>query len=749
MIFINNYSEQFELEKVYLSKVTKAIKDSLDKEYQKMLSKKNELIAARKDMYENTIHSSLDFEKLSDAIQYLNPIRIQTFDYEITDSRIRKYEKMILSPYFARIDFAEEGTSVEKIYIGLGNLTDEKTQETYICDWRSPIASIFYRYELGKASYTAPYGLISGEVKLKRQYEIKNSQLVYFFDSSVTVLDNILRQVLSQNSSAKMKSIVETIQKEQDIIIRDIESDLLIVQGVAGSGKTSVAMHRVAFLMYHGVKSNLSVNNIALITPNNLFGKYIENVLPELGEKNIQTITMEDIFENTFENSMSIESRNSLLEEIINGKDTNNINIKKSSVEFKLSRTFRTILQRYLNLYEYKMIEFRDIFYNGQCIANRQLLKQELLKNNDVAIPLEKRLNTIENRIMLKMQEMRKSRLEKLEKFTSNYPEHIFEVKAFARLLLLKENKAIYNEIRKFTRIDVAGIYRKLIKNKNLFFKLAKGLELPSNIDQILAYTIENLDNQQVSYEDGMVLLLLKLYISGSYLYKDIKQVVVDEAQDYYPLQYEILKQAFSDTKFTVVGDINQTLQKNCDISIYNDIKDILNKKKSSMVYMNKSFRCSYEINKFSSNFIDENVDIESFDRYSDEPKIVKADKDSHLEELIVDEIELCKKAGNESIAIICKSISDARDLQMSIGRGIGAILIDTDGFDISSGVSILPVYMSKGLEFDAVIVYQTNNENYKSEEDKKLLYIASTRALHRLSLFYTGVGSPLLPLYV
>ncbi|MDS1028891.1 hypothetical protein RDV78_00055 [Bacillota bacterium LX-D] len=250
---MGEYEENLIIETNYLEQTLAVVKNKLEEEQHNIAEKKENLIASRRDMYENTAHFSNDFDKLTEMVQHLSPLEVQTYDYEATAKRIEKYKKLLNSPYFARIDFIEEGFDKESIYIGLGNLTDDKTYNTYVYDWRAPISSIFYRYELGEVSYQAPCGTVKGEVTLKRQYEIKNGKLQYFFDSSVSVMDDILKKVLSGHVSSKMKTIVETIQREQDIIIRDIENELVIVQGVAGSGKTSVALHRVAFLMYQGL----------------------------------------------------------------------------------------------------------------------------------------------------------------------------------------------------------------------------------------------------------------------------------------------------------------------------------------------------------------------------------------------------------------------------------------------------------------------------------------------------------------
>lgn len=743
---MDNYQDQFVSEKNYLGRIKEIIKNQLSDEIDRLKNKKGQLIADRKDMYENTTHYSNDFEKLSDAIQYLNPIEVQTYDYEATEARIRKYDRMQQSPYFARIDFTEAGFDKENIYIGLGNLTDEKTRQTYICDWRAPISSIFYRFGLGKASYKAPYGIIEGEVSLKRQFEIKKGEMQYFFDSSMTIMDDMLKQALSQNASAKMKSIVETIQKEQDIIIRDIENDLLMVQGVAGSGKTSVALHRVAYLMYHGLTGNLSSNNIILITPNNLFEKYIDSVLPELGEKNIQALTMEEIFNNIFEEKIEIANRNTLIEEIISTKDINKKNLIKSSMEFILSKEFLFIIERYLKYFEHRMIDFRDIYYNGECIANRHLTKAELLRQNEISLPLEKRLETIEKRIMIKIHELRKHRLVKLEKFIAEYPEHIYEVKTLARLLSLKENAAIKREVMKFSRVDVMVLYKRLAEDRNLFYRMAEGIGLPENVEEIMNHVSRGLHKPVLSYDNAMVLLAMKLMLGGCEHYKEIMQVVVDEAQDYYPVHYDILKRCFGNAKFTVLGDINQTIEKTSDLSVYSDIRQILNKKRSTTIMLNKSFRCSYEINQFSSHFSDRHLEVESFERHESLPEIVGTENGGQMKEYAVNMVSKYRTEGFQSIAVICKSMTGAKQLYREIGSELGAALINTDSFDTINKVTILPVYMAKGLEFDAVLVYDANDEMYWDAEDRQLLYICCTRALHRLSIVYSGKKSRLIP---
>ena len=254
-----NKQEQTAYEEARLQQTIAIAKEQLDKARKSAQEKKEQIIEAKKEVRENTVHgimnlwSSEDFEALAELNQYVNPVVDKIADYEQEENKIFLLENMVRSPYFARIDFCFEGEEdYEQIYIGHSSLRKDAYQEMYVYDWRSPIASVFYRFMTGDAFYDAPGGRIQGKLGLKRQYEIKNGVLEYFFDADVQVIDEFLRQLLSQNTSAKMKSIVETIQKEQDIVIRDMENDLLMVQGVAGSGKTSIALHRAAYLMYQG-----------------------------------------------------------------------------------------------------------------------------------------------------------------------------------------------------------------------------------------------------------------------------------------------------------------------------------------------------------------------------------------------------------------------------------------------------------------------------------------------------------------
>lgn len=685
--------------------------------------KKSEIIEAKKDVRENTEHgitslyTSDGFEALVELSQYINPVTDKIIDYEEEEHKILLLEKMIKSPYFARIDFKfDDEDEFEKIYIGRSSLRKNSYQEMYVYDWRSPIASVFYRFMTGEAFYDAPCGRVTGELNLKRQYEIKNGTLEYFFDSDVQIVDEFLRQLLSQNTTAKMKAIVETIQHEQDVVIRDMENDLLMVQGVAGSGKTSIALHRAAYLMYQGLQTKLSANNIMIISPNSIFEQYISNVLPELGEDNVISSVFEDILSELL-NGRKIQSRNDFLENLIDNSKYKEIS--RNSIEFKTSSFFREILDQFLIDIPRQWIEFEDVYYEGKCVVSGQILKDKILGRPET--PLGIKLEQLEDYILEQIFGTGKGRGHKEEK------------------------NLIKQEIQKFIKIDIVELYKILFSNEAYFYSLLQNSNPSQNIKNIWKYTKENLEADSLYYDDAIAIAYLYLKIYGTNKYKNIKQVVIDEAQDYYPLQYEIFNFLFSNAKFTILGDMKQTLAKKEDISFYEQIQKILNKKKSSLIMLDKSFRCTNEILNFSLKFIEQSSQIKSFNRNGDSPKVYIADNSEIFIDEIVKEIKLCQEKGFQSICLICKTEKNSTYLFNKIKHKLDIQLIKNGSVSDLQGVFILPVYMSKGLEFDTVLICDADSQNYHDEDDKNLLYVACTRALHKLSLFCENEVSPLI----
>lgn len=741
----NNY-DQLGFENNRLNQTISIAEEQLSSLRKNSEKVREEILEAKKQLREETNHSLSNlwvkdnFYDLIEIGQYAKPISHKISEYEVEVAKIMALEKMLNSPYFARIDFKfQDEDEYENIYIGRSTLIDDDSSEIYVYDWRSPISSIFYRFGIGEAFYEAPSGKITGEVNLKRQYEINKGKLEYFFDADIQIIDEFLRKMLSQNTSSKMKTIVETIQKDQDMIIRNIEMDLMMVQGVAGSGKTSVALHRAAYLMYQGLSDKLSSNNILIISPNTLFEQYISNVLPDLGEKNVNSKTFEELIINIL-NGPKIETRNELLETLLLSND----NLIKSSMEFKCSSEFVEILSRFINDLPRRWIAFKDVYYDGKHISNRQLSKNRIL-NEKRSTTLSSRLKQLEASILEEVHKNHKNRLEKLTDFVTTYKEHSFELEETARMLSIYESTRLIKEIRKFTELNPLELYRKLFTNKSYFFSLSKGIDLPENIEDILDFTFKNLNNDVLSYGDAVALSFLNLKLNTNNGYSEIRQIVIDEAQDYYPIHFEILNLLFPKSRYTILGDINQTIGKQENLSLYERVNKILCKKKSTLITMDKSFRSTSEILEFSQKFLNDDFKINSFSRKGNAPIVHSSSMLPELKDNIINEIKTSRENNYQSIGLICKTEKEASSLYEILKDEIQIKLIKSNSMATLDGTFIIPIYLSKGLEFDSVLILNTDKNTYYSKDDKNLLYIACTRALHRLSLFFTGEISPLL----
>ncbi len=710
--------------------------------------------------------ASQSFEELVELSQYVNPIMVQSASQRRDARLLSALERTAESPYFARIDFLFAGEDApEKIYIGRASLSDEKG-DMRVYDWRAPVSSVFYRFGAGSAYYEAPQGRVEGELCLKRQFEIKDGRLEYFFDADVQIVDEFLRKLLSKNTSARMRTIVETIQKDQDVVIRDMDSGLLMVQGVAGSGKTSIGLHRVAYLMYQALSKRIAKNDIVILSPNTLFERYIENVLPELGEENVQSLVFEQLCEKLL--GRRVCERAEFIEALISCEDHGRKALMKSSAALKGSAVFAKLIDRFIEELpkaatikpktcrgelcspascSEDWIPFQDVYYAGVLVAKGSDLRANIVKAQS-GEPLYVRLKKLETPILEAVRKMRLERIKALEKSVAEYPEYQFEIKERARAISMAESTALIEHIRSFTELDCFALYRRLFEYDSAFYYLAKGLALPENIGEILAYTRDNLAQSDESggmlpYEDALALSYLYQRVSGA-AFTNIRQVVVDEAQDYHPMHFALLNNLFPSARFTVLGDIDQTLEKREDMSFYDGVRSKLNRENPALVTMDKSFRCTNEILSFGARFLDKRKKPESFNRGGDAPEIHAAKSVEEMDASILREIEQSKAKGLGSVALITKTRHEAQAAYERLNAKTQIKLAD-ENQDELTGAFVIPIFLSKGLEFDAVLILNADDEHYHTEDDKKLLYICSTRALHRLSVFAVGEVSDLI----
>ena len=725
-------------EQAYLKHTEALLQRNLDEISQALDLEQVKLREARVELQENQPAFSDDRDKQTETAQYLSSLQTQMAVYQTYTDRLRKLNMLIASPYFGRIDFAEEDQKTESYYIGRASLRDPVTYQMYVCDWRTPLASMFYRAVPGSASYVAPGGEITGRLSLKRQYEILNGELEYYFDTDFHIKDGILKKMLSEKASSQLKAIVESLQDAQDRLIRQ-KSKALLIQGSAGSGKTSLAMHRAAFLMYQDFQDSLTSQEILIVSPNHLFSHYVSNVLPELGEENISSLTFDDIFSATLDWVTDVPDIGLIQDGLLTEIERETFLLAQDIHGFKSSAAFALLLQRMADYFQRHLLQFPDVYYHQEYIASRQELKEEMLRERSV-LPLAKRLELMRVRLSEKINEKKRSRFPALEEFVATYPDHQLEIVPFARLLSMKRGKYLNRLLDSLPVLDIAGIYRSIWK-KDLFYRLAEGLSLPENVEEIrLSCEKDMAEGKPAPFGPGDApgMTWLRLLLEGSLDHPQIRQVIVDEAQDYGPLHYMLLRKWFPRANFTILGDVQQCLVQTKGLDHFQSIGQALGEEESPTAILRTSFRSTWEISSFCRRFLDDPDLMEPFDRHGQPVEILGAETRPEAVDLLLDTVRRFRAEDIGSIAVICKNAQQAAELYGEIkGRSALRLVNESTGAELNRNL-IIPLYLVKGLEFDGVILWEVSEENYHWPEQRRFLYLASSRALHKLSLIHT-----------
>ena len=618
-------------------------------------------------------------------------------DAQDAQAKIDRLSRVLATPYFGRIDFSERGTE-DVFYIGLAGLTGDRPTDILIYDWRAPVASMFYDFDVGPAWYDAPMGRVSGVLTLRRQYKIVDSKLQYVLDSAVKIDDEILQQELSRTASPRMRNIIATIQREQNRIIRLPSSTSVIVQGVAGSGKTSVALHKVAYLLYNqrGVISN---RNLLILSPGQVFSDYISGVLPELGEDNVAELSFDKLAYNEIGDLTELESRYDQLEYILAHDQSDNLRIQ--NIQTKGSAEFAARVKAYAE--ELLETNFRPkvIVYSGERFEADYIA--DLFYDAYSAKPFMVRLDWIREKLIDEL-ELR-----------------------LGKQLGVRANRTIENMLRRMVPCqDMLELYRRLIRT--LRREGQTWLQEPAG--------------QVLPYEDCFPVVLLKYYLYGARDFSAIRHLVVDEMQDYSPLQYAILNHLFQCPK-TILGDISQNLNLYSGIRSLDEFAGDL--AQVEIVRLNKSFRSTCEIARFA-NRISPVEGFEVVQRHGELPEVQSFQSQAELLAAITRQARTAQEDGLGSVAILCKSFAAAKRLHGLLAKDLPAVLLRPDSASFSQGIVVSTPYLVKGLEFDAVIVADADPETYRTETDRQNLYVACTRALHRLRVYALGDLTPLLP---
>lgn len=594
----------------------------------------------------------------------------------------KKLYQIQANPYFGSIIFEDEEHNKELVYIGITHVIEGDFVHL-VNDWRSPICSLFYDYETGPCAYDSPGGIMKGRLLRKRQYKISDSRLIHVFDNSINVDDELLQSVLSSESSDRMRNIVNTIQQEQNRIIRNVTDTNLIVQGIAGSGKTSVALHRIAFLLYK-IK-NLSSQNILIFSPNNVFTEYISNVLPELGEDNTMQTTFNDFIHACI-------------------KD-----------EYNDCETFVDFIARY----------YQKSDNNVELIIYKQ--------SDEIIEDIDKFINGITSCVKfkddIKMDEFYVSAAELNEMFTEKY-----------------SKLPIFNRLEEIaTRLSERKCNGKLTKKAAFLKKLKESFNLPINIKKIYASFYKSklcrvdvteteikdfVMTDKISYEDSVLFCYFKGLLTGFDYNNNIKQVVIDEAQDYSKIQYLILSKIFKNSGLTILGDVNQTINPYYKYQTLEILSELF-KGKTSYLELTKTYRSSQEIIEYSNNVLGLKH-VNAIRESNNLPVLNRIEDD--LKYQLLDDIKYLQFK-YKSVAIITKDDVEADLINNLIKDDIHIERVTQNTEKFEKDLIVIPSYMAKGLEFDSVIVYNKKNNVYKDNE-RNLFYVAVTRAQHELIVY-------------
>lgn len=605
-----------------------------------------------------------------------------------------KLQKLIQSSYFGRIDFAEtKAQKEEALYIGVHAFADPVTSRNIIFDWRAPISSMFYDFESGSAFYVAPAGKIDGMLTLKRQYRIRQAQMEYMIESSLNIGDEILQKELSRNSDDKMKNIVATIQREQNAIIRNETAKVLIIQGAAGSGKTSIALHRVAFLLYR-YQGTLTSKNLLIISPNKVFGNYISNVLPELGEENMSEISFDDIATSMLGKKYSYQSFAEQVESLLADAEDEAI----ARIRFKATNHFVEQLQAYLDYADENYFVPTDLAFGSFCVGKETLLSDyRALKR----LPLKKRLRKIADDLI------------------ARHKRHTHK----------QMNPAVSRQIRDsvqkmFRFTDTLSLYR------DFYHTIGQ--------DDMLRFMRRN----TFEFCDVYPFIYVKMYVEGAEQeYKNIQHVLVDEMQDYTPVQYAVLAKLFS-CNMTILGDSHQSVNPYSSSSVAKIQPYFADCQGMELC---RSYRSTIEITAFTQKIL-ENKMLIPIERHGDIPTMTVCQ--TPMEQLVKIRhlIAQFRQSEYASLGIVCKSQKQAIQLFEQLhGTDDNMVLLDFDSSEFQDGIVITSVYMAKGLEFDQVIVPDASHDLYTTQLDRSLLYIACTRAMHKLDLTCCGAETKFL----
>lgn len=674
-------------EEKYLDYILKELKEKIVQMNQQIVNVNKDMEDMNDYFWEN--YNEFDeygYEEYDNQTAYLMRSRERDENFE----ELKRYKKMVNSPYFGKIRFTYEGEEEpEDFYIGIGNFWKDSEMIPLIFDWRAPVSSLFYDYDKGAAAYEAPSGILSGEINQKMQFKIKHSKMIYAIECDMKIDDDILRSELAGNADAKLKSIVTSIQKEQNAIIRNKKDKILVIQGCAGSGKTSVALHRIAYLLYHN-RDTLNASNVLILSPNGIFADYISHILPELGEENISEMSLDDFAYHELKEFGEAQDIYDYLEQIIAFMAYNEASAKEYSdrVRKKQSEEFAADIREFVLKLEYELMNFKDFKYKK--IEKTADDMAEMFYEKFPDIPIMKRMESIAEYMIDEQETLMGCDFEQEDRDA----------------VLIKMNK-MYEHTSLFV------LYGKFLKEYG-YGRLEK-------------------EGTAILYEDVYPMLYMKYMVWGVRKRKPVKHLVIDEMQDYSYIQFLILEKLFH-CPMTILGDRAQSMTE-----ANHDVRKFLPSIWGSnlkQIEMSRSYRSSCEIMDFASKLTGENSVI-SFERHGKYPQILKFKNEAEKYKALAESIR--KNTESETIAVLTLNEKAAVNAEQRLKELLGTDmvhLLDKNSIRFHTGIIVTPYYLAKGLEFDSVYVADGENPIYQTVFGRQAMYVCATRALHSFDIF-------------
>lgn len=735
---------------------------------------RTDVVDMRKDFWEEvTVNFSSpdDLGETSTSLRQQAQILNERERHHLQSSKaLKKYKKLVVSPYFGRIDFSESAdAAADKIYLGIGSLMEDNGT-FLIYDWRAPISSLYYDGAPGPASYDTPGGLITGNMELKRQFVIDNGEIEVMFDTGVTIGDELLQQVLSHSADDRMKSIVATIQKEQNAVIRNDRSRMLVVQGAAGSGKTSAALQRVAYLLYK-YREVLQADQMLLFSPNPLFNSYVSTVLPELGEENMQQTTFQMYLEHRLGQEFQLEDVFNQTESLLNAPDGPEASIRRAGITYKSSVSFLDVIRRYVNLLEHEGMMFKPLMFQGRAVVGKEEMERQFY-SYDPGIKLANRIELMTGWLLKRIaafsiEERSASWVDDQIELMDNsdyqraynmmrrkggghndsFDDFETEKIMLARYIVSQRLKPLRGWTKRGRFVDVKGLYSRLFADRELMDSLNSSQVLPDVWDDICSFTLATIAGNELAYEDATPFLYLKELSQGFRTNTLIRHVIVDEVQDYSPFQLEFMRRLFPRAKMTVLGDLNQAIYAQGEVlGDLAGLVSIYGEENTEVISLTRSYRSTYEIVEFTRAMIPGGEKIVPFNRRGEEPLLTVVDSEDDLLASVEQDVLSLHAQGYHYVAVICKTAEESARVYNELQSRLPVRLVTKETPNFQKGTLVLPAYLAKGVEFDAVIIYDGSAEKYGREHERKLFYTACTRAMHLLHIYSLGQPNPFLP---